>query len=101
VQIPVGREQLDGDLVLPQAAQGLVTFAHDSGSIRRSVLGESISSGSETVPISIPSAIGAAHAAAGLMAPAISRGSVDTLVSCGDVDPRVGATARHRHPHPV
>jgi dienelactone hydrolase len=36
VQVPVGREQLAGDLVVPQAAQGLVIFAHGSGSGRHS-----------------------------------------------------------------
>jgi hypothetical protein len=36
VQVPVGREQLAGDLVVPQAAKGLVIFAHGSGSGRHS-----------------------------------------------------------------
>ena len=34
--IPVGRERVAGDLVLPDAARGLVIFAHGSGSGRRS-----------------------------------------------------------------
>lgn len=36
VQIPVGREQLAADLVVPEGALGLVIFAHGSGSGRRS-----------------------------------------------------------------
>jgi dienelactone hydrolase len=36
VQVPVGREQLAADLVVPEAAKGLVIFAHGSGSGRHS-----------------------------------------------------------------
>ena len=34
--IPVGGAELEGDLVLPSGAQGLVVFAHGSGSSRKS-----------------------------------------------------------------
>jgi len=36
VQIPVGDVQLDGDLIIPEHAHGLVLFAHGSGSSRYS-----------------------------------------------------------------
>lgn len=36
VRIPVGTVVLDGDLVIPAGAKGLVVFAHGSGSSRRS-----------------------------------------------------------------
>jgi dienelactone hydrolase len=36
VQVPVGRTRLAGDLVVPDAARGLVIFAHGSGSSRHS-----------------------------------------------------------------
>lgn len=36
VRIPVGAAVLDGDLVIPDGARGLVVFAHGSGSSRRS-----------------------------------------------------------------
>src|SRR5688500_11175943 len=36
VQIPVNHVQLDGDLVVPENAHGLVLFAHGSGSSRHS-----------------------------------------------------------------
>lgn len=36
VSIPVGKVILDGDLVIPDRAMGLVVFAHGSGSSRRS-----------------------------------------------------------------
>lgn len=36
VQIAAGRSRLEGDLVIPAGAQGLVLFAHGSGSSRRS-----------------------------------------------------------------
>jgi dienelactone hydrolase len=36
VQIPVGNILLDGDLVIPEGAKGLVLFAHGSGSSRLS-----------------------------------------------------------------
>ena len=36
VRIPVGAAVLDGDLVIPDGATGLVVFAHGSGSSRRS-----------------------------------------------------------------
>jgi dienelactone hydrolase len=36
VQIPVNHVQLDGDLIIPEHAHGLVLFAHGSGSSRHS-----------------------------------------------------------------
>lgn len=36
VQIPIGEARLDGDLVLPVEARGIVLFAHGSGSSRHS-----------------------------------------------------------------
>lgn len=36
VQIPAGHVQLDGDLIIPENAHGLVMFAHGSGSSRHS-----------------------------------------------------------------
>ena len=36
VQIPVNHVQLDGDLIVPEQAHGLVLFAHGSGSSRHS-----------------------------------------------------------------
>ena len=36
VQIPVNHVQLDGDLIIPENAHGLVLFAHGSGSSRHS-----------------------------------------------------------------
>ena len=36
VRIPAGRAALDGDLTLPEAARGVVVFAHGSGSSRHS-----------------------------------------------------------------
>jgi len=36
VRVPIGREVLYGDLALPPAAQGIVLFAHGSGSSRHS-----------------------------------------------------------------
>ncbi len=36
VRFPVGREELEGDLVVPEGAPGLVLFAHGSGSSRHS-----------------------------------------------------------------
>lgn len=36
VQIPVGHVHLDGDLIIPEHAHGLVLFAHGSGSSRHS-----------------------------------------------------------------
>lgn len=36
VVIPAGKERLDGDLAVPPQAQGIVLFAHGSGSSRRS-----------------------------------------------------------------
>src|SRR5689334_12410583 len=36
VRIPAGRDLLDGDLVIPDGAQGIVVFAHGSGSSRHS-----------------------------------------------------------------
>ena len=36
VRVPVGRQWLDGDLAIPARAQGIVLFAHGSGSSRRS-----------------------------------------------------------------
>jgi len=36
VRVPIGREVLYGDLALPSAAQGIVLFAHGSGSSRHS-----------------------------------------------------------------
>jgi putative phosphoribosyl transferase len=36
VQIPAGAAELDGDLLVPDAAQGIVVFAHGSGSSRHS-----------------------------------------------------------------
>jgi dienelactone hydrolase len=36
IQIPVDRASIDGDLVLPPGARGLVLFAHGSGSSRKS-----------------------------------------------------------------
>jgi putative phosphoribosyl transferase len=36
VRIPAGRDVLDGDLVIPDGAQGIVVFAHGSGSGRHS-----------------------------------------------------------------
>jgi putative phosphoribosyl transferase len=36
VQIPVNHVQLDGDLIIPEHAHGLVIFAHGSGSSRHS-----------------------------------------------------------------
>ncbi len=36
IRIPVGSTILDGDLVIPAAARGLVLFAHGSGSSRHS-----------------------------------------------------------------
>jgi dienelactone hydrolase len=36
VQIPIGRTTLDGDLVVPSHARGIVLFAHGSGSSRYS-----------------------------------------------------------------
>jgi len=36
VQIPVNHVQLDGDLIIPEHAHGLVVFAHGSGSSRHS-----------------------------------------------------------------
>ncbi len=37
VRIPSGKVMLDGDLVIPDGAHGIVVFAHGSGSSRRSV----------------------------------------------------------------
>jgi putative phosphoribosyl transferase len=36
VRIPMGKATLDGDLVVPDSAQGIVLFAHGSGSSRHS-----------------------------------------------------------------
>ena len=36
VQLPIGSQQLSGDLVVPPDSQGVVLFAHGSGSSRRS-----------------------------------------------------------------
>ncbi|MDH5588834.1 MAG: dienelactone hydrolase family protein [Gemmatimonadota bacterium] len=36
IRIPAGSVELDGDLVIPVGAEGLVVFAHGSGSSRRS-----------------------------------------------------------------
>ena len=36
VQIPIGRDALDADLVMPASPQGIIVFAHGSGSSRRS-----------------------------------------------------------------
>jgi len=36
VQLEAGRQRLNGDLVFPDAARGIVVFAHGSGSSRRS-----------------------------------------------------------------
>ena len=36
VQVPVNHVQLDGDLIIPERAHGLVIFAHGSGSSRHS-----------------------------------------------------------------
>src|SRR5262245_6821638 len=36
IQIPAGSALLDGDLIVPEKADGLVIFAHGSGSSRRS-----------------------------------------------------------------
>lgn len=34
IQMPVGKVKLEGDLIIPQAAKGIVLFAHGSGSSR-------------------------------------------------------------------
>ena len=36
IQVPVGDAALDGDLVIPETAKGIVLFAHGSGSGRHS-----------------------------------------------------------------
>jgi putative phosphoribosyl transferase len=42
VRIPAGRAALDGDLTLPEAARGVVVFAHGSGSSRHSSRNRSV-----------------------------------------------------------
>lgn len=45
MRIPVDAAEVDGDLAIPHAANGLVLFAHGSGSSRRSPRNQAVASG--------------------------------------------------------